>query len=236
MSIPLLPASPVGFPNPQGAMADPDGLLAAGGDLTIQWLIEAYAQGIFPWFDSDDDPIFWWSPSTRAVSVPGDIKVSRSLAKRIRNAGFEVRADSNFAQVIDGCRAPRSGSQGTWITDRMKAAYVELHQAGFAHSLETYLEGELVGGLYGVSLGLCFFGESMFSAKPDASKIAFYALHQQLRAWGFQLIDCQIQNPHLETLGVQEMSRRAFLEILSANPLRKTRKGLWQLEGASAKF
>lgn len=229
MSIPLLPASPIGFPDPRRAMAEPDGLLAAGGDLSIEWLIEAYAQGIFPWFDSDEDPIFWWSPSVRAVSLPGEIKVSRSLAKRIRNAGFEVRADSNFAQVIEGCSAPRPGSQGTWITDRMKTAYIELHQAGFAHSLETYLEGELVGGLYGVSLGLCFFGESMFSIKPDASKIAFHALHQQLRAWDFQLIDCQMQNPHLQTLGVQEISRTTFLDILKANPIRKTRQGLWHL-------
>ena len=229
MSIPLLPARPVGFPDPRGAMTQPDGLLAAGGDLTSEWLIEAYAQGIFPWFDSDDDHILWWSPGTRAVSVPGEIKVSRSLAKRIRNGGFEVRADSDFAGVIEGCRQPRAASQGTWITDSMTDAYMGLHEAGVAHSVETYLDGRLVGGLYGVSLGLCFFGESMFSAEPDASKIAFHALHRQLQAWDFLLIDCQIQNPHLKTLGVKEISRADFLAILTKNPLRKTRTGLWQL-------
>ncbi len=158
------------------------------------------------------------------------MKVTRSLAKRIRNAGFEIAVDQAFASVVDYCSEPRRDVAGTWITTEMKAAYSDLHGAGLAHSFETYLDGDLVGGLYGVSLGLCFFGESMFSLVPDGSKVAFHVLHQQLSAWGFDLIDCQLQNPHLESLGVYEIPRADFLRHLDANPLEQTRRGRWQLD------
>lgn len=158
------------------------------------------------------------------------MKVSRSLTKRIRNAGFVLTVDQAFSRVLDHCAAPRRDATGTWITAEMKTAYLGLHEAGLAHSFETYLEGELVGGLYGVSLGLCFFGESMFSLVPDGSKIAFQALHHHLSVWEFDLIDCQLQNPHLESLGVYEMPRSEFLHALRANPLEQTRRGRWHLD------
>ena len=225
--IPYLPPSPVGFPDPHQAVDDPEGLLAAGGDLTVDWLVEAYSRGIFPWFDDDAGPILWWSPAERAVLQPGTMRVTRSLAKRIRNAGFEMTVDHAFAEVIDGCRAPRDGQPGTWITQDMCDAYIALHAAGFAHSLETWLEGELVGGLYGVSLGRMFFGESMFSRANDASKVAFFYLDRLASAWSFDLIDCQMRNPHLSTLGVSTITRDDFLAKLRENDLSQTRIGNW---------
>lgn len=229
MSIPLLPPQPVGFPDPRLALDEPDGLLAAGGDLTNEWLIEAYSRGIFPWFGEEDDYILWWCPKNRAVIIPGEMKVSRSLSKKLRNGGFEVRMDTAFSATVLSCGKLRPDSAGTWITDQMHKAYTNLHEIGLAHSVETYLDGTLVGGLYGVSLGRFFFGESMFSAAPDASKVAFHALHQYLKQLDFALIDCQIQNPHLESLGVTEISRDAFLDLLAANPLDQTVRGAWQL-------
>jgi leucyl/phenylalanyl-tRNA--protein transferase len=230
VAIPLLPPSPVGFPSPTQALEQPDGLLAAGGLLSRDWLLEAYARGIFPWFDAEDEHIFWWSPSSRAVIQPGQMRVTKSLRKRIRNSGFTVTVDQAFESVVEGCQAPRGMASGTWITEEMSAAYVQLHQQGFAHSFETWLEGELVGGLYGVSLGRLFFGESMFSTLPDASKIAFFGLQTLLQDWSFTLIDCQIMNPHLESLGVASIPRSDFLNVLEDNPLHLTRVGRWHLE------
>ena len=228
--VPLLPSRPVGFPNPQRALEEPDGLLAAGGGLDPGWLIEAYACGIFPWFNSDDEHILWWSPSTRAVLLPGAMHTPRSLRKRIRNAGFRVVLDEAFLNVVRGCSGPRQGTDGTWITPRMMQAYHDLFQRGYAHSVEVYLDQSLVGGLYGVSLGGAFFGESMFSRVSDASKVALYWLQRQLQAWGFLLIDCQLMNPHLATLGVGEINRTQFLEILQTTNKLPTRQGRWRFD------
>ncbi len=229
-AIPLLPAAPVGFPDPAYALTEPDGLVAAGGALTTEWLLEAYGTGIFPWFDSDDDHILWWSPSRRAVLEPGAMHVSKSLAKRIRNAGFTVTVDTAFAEVVAGCQAPRERGGGTWITPNMQQAYATLFARGFAHSVEVWDEDGLCGGLYGVSLGTMFFGESMFSRTADASKVAFYHLQRTLAEWQFALIDCQIMNPHLERLGVTEIPRAQFLRVLERNARQPTRPGPWRFE------
>ncbi len=234
MSIPLLPVQPVGFPSADQALPEPDGLLAAGGALTLPWLLEAYSSGIFPWFDDDTDHILWWSPSQRVVLKPGEMKVRRSLRQRLRNAGFTVTSDEAFAEVMRHCGGPRRGQHGTWITSNMVNAYQALHDQGFAHSVETWLHGKLVGGLYGVSLGSFFFGESMFSHEADASKVAFFHLQQHLQQWGFNLIDCQIQKPHLQSLGVVEMPRSEFLTKLAEIDLQATRRGRWCLENVSA--
>jgi leucyl/phenylalanyl-tRNA--protein transferase len=226
----LLEAESVAFPDPSFALEDPNGLLAAGGDLTADWLLTAYAEGIFPWFNDDRGPVLWWSPDPRAVLRPDQLDVSRSLAKRIRNGGFHVTMDEVFADVVAGCAAPRRDGEGTWITPRMRQAYLELHRLGYAHSVEVWQDGELAGGLYGVSLGRMFFGESMFSRIRDASKVALYHLARQLERWGFTLIDCQVMNEHLRSLGVREMPRCEFLEGVRGNDLRATRRGPWRLE------
>jgi leucyl/phenylalanyl-tRNA--protein transferase len=226
-ALPFLPPSPVGFPDPHTALQEPDGLLAAGGDLTVAWLLEAYANGVFPWFDSDDEFILWWSPAKRAVLHPGGMHVSRSLAKRIRNAGFTLSMDTAFDAVVGACGAQRRDGSGTWITPRMRAAYNALHAQGYAHSVEVWSDNDLCGGLYGVSLGAMFFGESMFSKQADASKVAFHALQAQLARWQFELIDCQIMNPHLHSLGVNEISREEFLHMLEQNAHKSTKRGMW---------
>lgn len=223
----------VGFPNPELALSEPEGLLAAGGDLTPEWLVEAYALGIFPWFERDEDPIYWWSPAERAVMKPGSMRVTRSLSKRIRNAGFRVSFDCGFDSVIEACARSRAASFGTWITPRMQAAYCELHHCGVAHSVEIWQAEDLVGGLYGVSLGSMFFGESMFSTQADASKIAFYHLDQRLQAWDFTLLDCQMMTPHLASLGVAPMARADFMQLLQHNDLGQTRLGCWQLDNSA---
>jgi len=230
LSIPLLPTHPVSFPDPESALVEPDGLLAAGGALNVPWLTEAYGRGIFPWFNSDDDFILWWSPARRATLAPGKMKVSRSLNKKIRQADFEVRVDCNFDAVVAACAEPRKGQDSTWITGAMRSAYNQMHDAGLAHSVEIYIRGSLCGGLYGVSLGRAFFGESMFSRVSDASKIALHALQTQLKRWDFTLIDCQIQNPHLASLGVTEINRSSFLGILQQNSTIETRRGRWQFD------
>jgi len=201
------------FPEVERALAEPNGLLAAGADLSLPRLLEAYRNGIFPWF-GHDQPILWWSPDPRMVLFPAELKVSRSLARTLRNARFEVRADTAFDAVIEGCRQPRRGESGTWITEEMTEAYGTMHRAGFAHSVETWLDGKLVGGLYGVALGRAFFGESMFARVSDASKVALVALARQLQHWGFGVIDCQMNTAHLASLGAREISRAEFTRRL----------------------
>lgn len=194
-------------------MREPNGLLCAGGDLSRARLLEAYRQGIFPWY-SGDGPILWWSPDPRLVLACDELKVTRSLAKSARNKGYEVRVDSAFRQVLAGCAAPRRGDTGTWLNVAMRRAYLDLHRAGHAHSFETWCNGELVGGLYGVALGRMFYGESMFSRATDASKVALLALVADLQARGFPLVDCQVKTPLLVSLGAREMPRRDFLRAL----------------------
>ena len=215
------------FPDPR--QADADGLLAIGGVLTPEWLVAAYSHGIFPWFDDDRGPLMWWSPDPRAVIEPGHMRVSRSLQRTLRQQRFEVSMDRAFDRVIGQCARSRADT-GTWITSDMQRAYSELHALGIAHSIETWKEGRLVGGLYGVSLGRMFFGESMFALEADASKVAFAALHAQTALWRFALIDCQLPNPHLLSLGVRTEPRNRFLERLAANRDASSRRGPWQLE------
>lgn len=224
--IPWLGLSPA-FPPVDTAQEDPDGLLAAGGELTLPWLARAYGQGIFPWF-SRGEPILWWSPSERMVLLPGQLKVSRSLDKTLRNRAYEVRCDSAFESVIRACAgAPREGQGGTWIVDEMVDAYVALHRAGHAHSFETWMDGELVGGLYGVAFGRMFYGESMFHRARDASKIAFVHMARYLEANGFAMIDCQFHTPHLASLGASLVSRQRFVAALAGLVAQPQPPGLW---------
>ncbi len=202
------------FPPLARALLEPNGLLAAGGELSAERLIEAYQHGIFPWY-SADQPLLWWSPDPRMVLMPAELKISRSLGKRLHKPDFEVRIDSAFETVMRACAAPRDGQAGTWITDDMVAAYTELHRRGLAHSVETWIDGELAGGLYGVALGRMFYGESMFMRATDASKIALAHLARQLHRWGFGLIDCQMQTSHLASLGAREIPRDDFVRQLT---------------------
>jgi len=202
------------FPPVETALAEPNGLLAMGGDLSVERLLAAYRHGIFPWFNPGE-PILWWSPDPRMVLVPGEIRVTRSLAKRMRNAGFEVRLDTAFVEVMRACAAPREGAGGTWISPAMVAAYTRLFDVGYAHSVETWHAGRLVGGLYGVAIGRMFYGESMFSREPDASKVALVRLARQLQHWNFGLIDCQMETPHLASLGAHTMPRAEFTARLA---------------------
>jgi len=199
------------FPPVAHALAEPDGLLAAGGDLTPQRLLDAYRHGIFPWY-SEGEPILWWSPDPRMVLYTGELKVSRSLAKNLRNKGYELRIDTAFREVIKGC----ANREETWLSRPMQAAYLALHQSGYAHSFETWREDDLVGGLYGVAIGRMFYGESMFSSATDASKVALVGLVRALVARGFPLIDCQMKTPLLASLGGREIPRAAFLRALAA--------------------
>jgi leucyl/phenylalanyl-tRNA---protein transferase len=203
----LTPETP--FPPLGTALTHPNGLLAAGGDLSPQRLIEAYRCGIFPWFN-EGDPILWWSPDPRMVLFPPELKISRSLRKTLKKANYTIRADSAFNQVVQACAAPRKDRPGTWIHDEMIAAYTALHEMGLAHSIETWMEGELVGGLYGVAQGKMFFGESMFSRTTDASKVAFVHLVRYLERRGFKMIDCQMKTAHLASFGAREISRKEF--------------------------
>jgi leucyl/phenylalanyl-tRNA--protein transferase len=201
------------FPPLETARSEPNGLLAVGGDLSPQRLLEAYRRGIFPWF-SEGDPILWWSPDPRMVLFPGELKVSRSLSKSLRNRRYEIRFDCDFDGVIRACAAPREGQPGTWITAEMRSAYQRLHQLGYAHSVETWMNGELAGGLYGVSLGAAFFGESMFARIRDASKIALVHLVRKLEREKYGVIDCQMRTGHLATLGAREIPRAQFSRLL----------------------
>lgn len=200
------------FPNPY--YADDTGVLAYGGDLSTTRLIKAYTSGIFPWYNQDD-PILWWSPNPRMILNLDEFKVSKSLQKIINKNIFEIKFDINFTQVMKECsKVPREGQKGTWILDEIIEAYTKLYDIGFAHSFEAYFEGELVGGGYGISIGNIFCGESMFSKKTDASKVAMYYLVERLKSNGFKLIDCQIPSPHLKSLGAKEISREEFLSLV----------------------
>ena len=213
------------FPHP--CYANEDGILGVGGDLSIDRLLLAYSNGIFPWFN-EEDPIIWWSPDPRMVLFPDNLKISKSMRQVIKKNTFEIRYDTAFEKVMRACSTvPREGQDGTWITDDILQAYIALHKAGFAHSVEAWQDGELVGGLYGVSLGNCFFGESMFAKRSNASKAAFIDLVQNLKVRGFNLIDCQVYTPHLESLGASEIPRENFLEILEGNQKEETIRGNW---------
>lgn len=226
----LLDPKRVDFPPPDRALDDPNGLLAVGGDLTVKWLLAAYGSGVFPWFDDDRGPILWWSPDPRAVLFPDELQVSRRLQRRLKNGGFRVTLDRAFRDVVRACAAPRPGSSGTWITPRMQRAYGRLHRSGYAHSIEVWRGDALVGGLYGVSLGSMFFGESMFFRETDASKVALVCLVRRIESWGFSLLDCQVMNPHLASLGARAIPRREFLDLLAASNRHPTRKGPWDME------
>jgi len=206
---------PAAMPPTARALREPNGLLAVGGALTPEWLIHAYRHGIFPWF-SAEQPILWWAPDPRAVLLPEEFRVSRSLARSIRKRGYETRIDSAFEAVIEACAAPRDGTAGTWITRDMHRAYVLLHERGLAHSFETWHEGRLIGGLYGVALGRVFFGESMFTRGTDASKVALARLVGECRRLGVPLIDCQMPSPHLTSLGGRNLPRVRFESELAA--------------------
>lgn len=211
--IPWVDLDSIAFPSVECALREPDGLLAVGGDLSPARLIAAYRQGIFPWY-SLGQPILWWSPDPRAVLFLEKLHVSRSLSKTIGKGIFTISVDSAFAQVVADCAAPRDATGGTWITPAMHDAYCELHAQGVAHSVECWSGGELAGGIYGVALGRIFFGESMFSRFPNASKVAFTHLAWRLREWGYTLIDCQMPSGHLFRFGAELIPRRQFIELL----------------------
>ncbi|WP_312934276.1 leucyl/phenylalanyl-tRNA--protein transferase [Pseudomonas sp.] len=201
------------FPALNKALREPNGLLAAGGDLSPARLLAAYRHGCFPWYQ-DGQPILWWSPDPRTVLFPDELRVSRSLAKLMRQGHYSVSFDTDFAAVIRACAAPRSYTDGTWITEPMQAAYCQLHADGIAHSVEVRADGELVGGLYGLAIGRLFFGESMFSRADNASKVGFATLVQQLHEAGFVLIDCQMPSQHLHSFGARAISRHHFADYL----------------------
>ena len=203
------------FPPVETALKNPNGLLCAGADLSVERLLDAYRHGVFPWF-SGDEPILWWSPDPRMVLRCDELKVSRSLAKNVRNKGFELKIDSAFSRVTKACAGPRKGEAGTWLGKDMQAAYLALHRAGHAHSFETWQGETLVGGLYGIAIGRMFYGESMFSRATDASKVALVGLVATLRERGFPLIDCQQKTPLLASLGASEIPRRQFLRRVAA--------------------
>jgi len=217
------------FPPVAKALRDPNGLLAAGADLSVPRLIEAYRSGIFPWF-SGGQPILWWSPDPRMVLFPSELKISRSLAKRLRRRDYEVRADTAFGAVMRACAAPRDGQAETWITPAMIEAYEALHRAGHAHSVETWIDSTLAGGLYGVGVGGAFFGESMFAKASDASKIALAHLARQLARWSFGMIDCQMATGHLARLGAREIPRTEFMRNLRELVNYPRKPGNWRLD------
>ena len=221
MSLPIywLDDDPALFPHPDQALSDPNGLLAAGGDLSAERLLNAYSLGIFPWFN-EGEPILWWSPSPRCVIKPSEFKPSKSLAKLIRKDKYTVTFDQEFENVMVNCAQARS--EGTWISEDMIEAYCQLNLKGYAHSVECRLNGELVGGLYGIALGGVFFGESMYSSQSNTSKVAFAFLCSRLSQWGFTLIDCQVHSDHLESLGAYEISKQAFHDQLKSGLNKKT--------------
>ena len=230
VSIQRIKHDSIEFPSTDLALNYPNGLLAVGGDLSTQRLLSAYRHGIFPWFE-DHQPIMWWSPDPRSVLFPSELKVSRSLQRRLRNCGFRVTADRVFHQVITACAAPRGEEQGTWITNGMARAYMELHRSGHAHSIEVWSgDNELVGGLYGVGLAPVYFGESMFSRANDASKIALLALVRQLRSQDYDIIDCQVESEHLNSMGARNIPRQDFETHVAHTSSRIPISQHWQLE------
>ncbi len=221
----------IGFPDAAQALSEPDGLLAIGGDLAPKRLLNAYRNGIFPWY-SDGQPILWWSPDPRTVLYPQQVNISKSLRKVLRQARFEVSYDRAFEQVITACAAPRKDGAGTWITPEMNEAYTTLHRLGHAHSIESWDGDTLAGGLYGVSIGRVFFGESMFSGMRDASKVALVSLARQLADWQFGLIDCQVYSSHLASLGAVTIPRSQFLQRLGELCSQEPVAGAWQRGGS----
>jgi leucyl/phenylalanyl-tRNA--protein transferase len=239
------------FPPVTQALRDPNGLLAIGGDLTPERLLDAYRHGIFPWFN-EDDPILWWSPDPRMVLFPREFKLSRSLRKTLKKGEFELRTDHAFEDVMRACAAPRPGQSGTWIHEDMVAAYTTLHRMGYAHSVEVWMpkinslcqpqgeaetrrqrvadELELAGGLYGIAIGRMFYGESMFSRRSDASKIALAHLTAQLARWNFGMIDCQMNTAHLASLGAREIPREDFMQRLQELVNYDNRESPWEFE------
>lgn len=221
-----LSRDPEAFPDPR--LASDEGLLAYGGDLSTPRLLAAYKKGIFPWF-SKGDPILWWSPNPRLLLYPHHFIVRKSFRRVLRSGKFTVRFDERFSDVIRYCaQVPRKGQQSTWIVSEMVEAYLRLHEEGYAHSVEVYQEGELVGGLYGVAYGKAFFGESMFSLVPDASKVAFKALSDVLGSRGYDFIDCQMKTDHMVRLGAEEVERNRFLDALEETIEKPTDLGTWQ--------
>lgn len=235
MQVPFwLEPKPVTFPPSNLALTDPDGLLAVGGDLTTEWLLMAYSKGIFPWYNPGE-PILWWTPNPRSVLFIDQLKIKRSLRqtinKQLKSEDFSITFDTNFQGVIKACsQVPRPGQEGTWITDDMMRAYMALHHAGHAHSVEVWKAGELVGGLYGVAIGKMFFGESMFASMTDASKMALVALSLQLKEWGFKVIDTQVETAHLNSLGAQNIDREEFEAIVSQQTQQTFPPKQWHLD------
>jgi leucyl/phenylalanyl-tRNA--protein transferase len=214
------------FPPPE--LSSPEGIIAVGGDLSPRRLLNAYAAGIFPWY-SQGEPILWWSPDPRLVLFPGEVHISKSMKRIINKKRFHLTCDRGFKEVIEKCRQPRLTQPGTWITDDIQEAYVQLHNMGYAHSVEVWQDKKLVGGLYGVSLGKCFFGESMFSHVANASKFAFIRFFQRLFQSGFIMVDCQVPSEHLKQLGAREIPRTEFLALLEQGLTYKTLKGKWEI-------
>ena len=226
----LNPGDP--FPSAETALTDPNGLLCAGLEVTPDLVLAAYERGIFPWY-SEGQPVLWWSPDPRMVLLPNDFRLHRSLRKSLLHRDYEIRVDTSFEAVMRACADPRPEQGGTWISEAIISAYTALHRAGFAHSVETWMDGELVGGLYGIALGRVFFGESMFVRRTDASKIAFAHLVTQLKRWQFELIDCQQETVHLASLGAAPISRKMFLDALDrfvhADAV-SPRAGVWKFD------
>ena len=221
------------FPPVSKALRSPNGLLCAGGDLSPERIVEAYSHGIFPWF-SEGDPIMWWSPDPRMVLFPDELKVSRSLRKTVQRGVYETRVDTAFREVMEACAAPREGQNGTWIMPEMVAAYTKLHHMGIAHSFESWRDGELVGGLYGLALDKVFFGESMFTRAPDASKVALVKLVEALQARDFRVVDCQQATAHLSSLGAREIPRKEFSKLLQESIQYPPSGGGWEPIGMAA--
>jgi leucyl/phenylalanyl-tRNA---protein transferase len=211
---------------PPAKYSDEKGIVAIGGDLSPERLLNAYRQGIFPWY-SEGEPILWWSPDPRFVLFPDDIRISKSMRQVINRETFEISYDRAFSDVIMGCRKPRNSQDGTWITDEMIEGYTGLHERGYAHSVEAWHEGKLAGGLYGISLGRCFFGESMYADVSNASKAAFITLTKKLSGLGFTIIDCQVYTEHLKNLGAKSIPRKRFLNIIEEDLKYDTLRGNW---------
>ncbi|MFN7087929.1 MAG: leucyl/phenylalanyl-tRNA--protein transferase [Burkholderiales bacterium] len=217
------------FPPVSRALREPNGLLAAGADLSPARLLDAYRHGIFPWY-SDGEPLLWWSPDPRMVLFPAELRLTRSLKKRLRRRDHQIRTDTSFERVMRECAALRPGQEGTWITEDMVQAYCALHAQGFAHSVETWIDGELAGGLYGIALGRMFYGESMFTRATDASKLAFAHLVRQFERWGFGMIDCQMKTAHLASFGAREIPRPEFMRKLQELVNYPPHNGAWRFD------